>query len=119
MYMKPEYMLINEYDLSNKLLEATNGDATIVFDKSTRQYKVLSKENFIRTKVLEVLIVPKDEINFGLIYRLLKNDADRNRLSRNSKREMKVRTLKNFERNKENYTKDFLTKIKLNRGRTI
>lgn len=119
MYLKPEYKLINEFNLSNELLKATNYDATIVFDVSTREYKVLSKENFIRTRVLEVMIVPKDEINFGLIYKLLKNDADRNRLTRNSIREMNERILKNFKNKKYSSSKDHLTKIRLNRGGTI
>lgn len=116
MFNEPHYRKIKEFDLSNKIIETTNGDATVVYDVSTRQYKLLSKENYYRTKVLEVLVLKRNDINLGLIHHLKKVNADINRLSRISKHYMNQKILKNFNANKENITADYLKRIKINRG---
>lgn len=119
MFYKPEYFFIKEFDLSNRILKATNGDATVVFDASTRQYKLLSKTNYQRTNVLEALTIKKEHVNLGLVYHLLATDRDRTRLKQNTILNMKQKTLKNFTRQKENVTLDYLKKIKSNRGEKI
>lgn len=74
------------------MLKTFKNLTTVVFDNSTCTYKVLSIENFIATNVLEVMIVPNEHVNPGLIDRL--NSADGN-LFRN-KHAAQYKNRKNF-----------------------
>lgn len=115
----PEYTLINEFNLSQRLLEEFDNDLTIVFDTSTWQYKIISISNFIAMGLYEVYVVPKNMVNDAIIIFLHSFDGKimRNKYITNYYETQNL--YKRFERRKPNEVREHFRRIRRNMGEIL
>lgn len=115
----PQYNWIYEFNLSDRILNETDGDQTIVFDSSTRQYKMLSIQNYNRTGVVEASVVHKTLVNDGIIYFIKTWSRELARSKRITQLYANRNLYKKFKRDKEYEVKQQLRRIKINMGERV
>lgn len=115
----PHYMLIKEFDLSNRMLKEFKNEVTVVFDNSTKTYKVLSIPNWVSVKVLEAIIIKNEHVNLGLIYKLKAADADMFRNKQNAQYKNRKNFLARHKVDNKELIKEGLNRIKRHRGYEI
>lgn len=116
---KPEFELVNEFNLSARLLKEFDEDLTIVFDSSTWRYKIISIRNFIATGLYEVYTVPKNMVNDAIIY-FLKSFDNRIMRSKYITRYYETENIyKNFKRKQKSEVKKHFKRIRMNMGEML